>query len=224
MFSKLNIGDDIKNEDLNNALKNLYYTDYFKNVTINLDNGVVNISVIENPIIQFVKIKGVDKKKIFENIKELTSKIEKYPFVENKVNDQVALIKNTLKSNGYYFSDLKTSIIYNENNTVDLIYDINLGKIAKIKKISFIGNKIFRDNTLRNIIISEENKFWKFLTSNKYLDINRVNADVFKLNNYYKNRGYFAVNIKSTTAIINEDNQFELIFNINAGENSFLIN
>ena len=62
MFSKLNIGDDIKNEDLNNALKNLYYTDYFKNVTINLDNGVVNISVIENPIIQFVKIKGVDKK------------------------------------------------------------------------------------------------------------------------------------------------------------------
>ena len=221
MFSKLNIGDDIKNEDLNNALKNLYYTDYFKNVTINLDNGVVNISVIENPIIQFVKIKGVDKKKIFENIKELTSKIEKYPFVENKINDQVALIKNTLKSNGYYFSDLKTSIIYNENNTVDLIYDINLGKIAKIKKISFIGNKIFRDNTLRNIIISEENKFWKFLTSNKYLDINRVNADVFKLNNYYKNRGYFAVNIKSTTAIINEDNQFELIFNINAGEKFF---
>ena len=60
--SKLNIGDDIKNEDLNNVLKNLYYTDYFKNVTINLDNGVVNISVIENPIIQFVKIKGVDKK------------------------------------------------------------------------------------------------------------------------------------------------------------------
>ena len=221
MFSKLNIGDDIKNEDLNNVLKNLYYTDYFKNVTINLDNGVVNISVIENPIIQFVKIKGVDKKKIFENIKELTSKIEKYPFVENKINDQVALIKNTLKSNGYYFSDLKTSIIYNENNTVDLIYDINLGKIAKIKKISFIGNKIFRDSTLRNIIISEENKFWKFLTSNKYLDINRVNADVFKLNNYYKNRGYFAVNIKSTTAIINEDNQFELIFNINAGEKFF---
>ena len=221
MFSKLNIGDDIKNEDLNNVLKNLYYTDYFKNVTINLDNGVVNISVIENPIIQFVKIKGVDKKKIFDNIKELTSKIEKYPFVENKINDQVTLIKNTLKSNGYYFSDLKTSIIYNENNTVDLIYDINLGKIAKIKKISFIGNKIFRDSTLRNIIISEENKFWKFLTSNKYLDINRVNADVFKLNNYYKNRGYFAVNIKSTTAIINEDKQFELIFNINAGEKFF---
>ena len=140
MFSKLNIGDDIKNEDLNNALKNLYYTDYFKNVTINLDNGVVNISVIENPIIQFVKIKGVDKK-IFENIKELTSKIEKYPFVENKINDQVALIKNTLKSNGYYFSDLKTSIIYNENNTVDLIYDINLGKIAKIKKLALLEIK-----------------------------------------------------------------------------------
>ena len=50
----------------------------------------------------------------------------------------MALIKNTLKSNGYYFSDLKTSIIYNENNTVDLIYDINLGKIAKIKKLALL--------------------------------------------------------------------------------------
>ena len=74
MFSKLNIGDDIKNEDLNNVLKNLYYTDYFKNVTINLDNGVVNISVIENPIIQFVKIKDIDKKKNFWEYKRINFK------------------------------------------------------------------------------------------------------------------------------------------------------
>ena len=45
----------------------------------------------------------------------------------------------------------------------------NVGEIAKIKKISFIGNKIFRDNTLRNVIISEESKFWKFLTRKKFL-------------------------------------------------------
>ena len=161
------------------------------------------------------------KKKLKDAIQEVTNKIEKYPFVESKINDQVALIKNILKSNGYYFVDLETSINNNDNNTVDLIYDIKLGEIAKIKKISFIGNKIFRDNTLRNIIISEETKFWKFLTNNKYLDTNRINADIFKLNEFYKNRGYFDAKIKSTTAVINERNQFELIFNINAGEKFF---
>ena len=78
-----------------------------------------------------------------------------------------------------------------------------------------------RDNTLRNVIISEETKFWKFLTRNKFLDTNRVKTDTFKLNNFYKNRGYFDVKIKSTTAVINDKNQFEIIFNIDSGKKYF---
>ena len=142
MFSNLNIGESLTSENLNTALKELYYTDYFKDVNITINNGTVNINVIENPIIQSVKINGVNKNRIKDKLEELTLKIEKYPFVENKINDQVNLIKNILKSNGYYFSDLKTSVNRNDNNTVDLIYDIELGDIAKIKKIRFIGNKI----------------------------------------------------------------------------------
>ena len=134
----------------------------------------------------------------------MTKKIEKYPFVENKVNDQIKILKNLLRSYGYYFADLQSSIIFNDNNTVNLIYNFELGEIAKISKINFIGNRIFNDTILRNIIISEESKFWKFITRNKFLDLNRINADVTRLNNYYKNRGYYDVIIKSTTAIINE--------------------
>ncbi len=217
MFSGLNLGDVIKSTNLNKALKDLYMTDYFKNVSIKSDNGIVVIKVDENPIIQSVKLNGVDNNRIREKLREVTIKIEKYPFVENKINNQVILIKNILKSNGYYFVNLKTSILENDNNTIDLIYDVDLGKIAKIKKISFIGEKIFRDNSLRNIIISEENKFWKFITPNKFLDAERIKLDVARLKNYYKNRGFFNVKVKSTTAIIDNENQFELVFNINAG-------
>ena len=224
MFSNLKIGENVTKSDLNEALKNLYYTDYFKDVSINLDGGNVKIILIENPIIQSVEIKGIKQNNIYEKLRDVTLKIEKYPFVENKINDQVSLLKNILKSNGYYFVDLKTSISQNNNNTVDLIYDINLGEIAKIKKISFIGNKIFRDNTLRNVIISEESKFWKFLSRNKFLDKNRISADLLRLDNFYKNRGYYNAKIKSTTGIITEDRQFELIFNINAGEKFFFDN
>ena len=224
MFSNLKIGDNVTKNDLNEALKNLYYTDYFKDVSISLEDGYLKIVLIENPIIQSVEIKGVKQNNIYEKLRDITIKLEKYPFVENQINDQVSLIKNTLKSNGYYFVDLKTSVSINDNNTVDLIYDINLGEIAKIKKISFIGNKIFRDNTLRNVVISEESKFWKFLSNNKFLDQNRISADLARLNNFYKNRGYYNAKIKSTTGIITEDKQFELIFNINAGEKFFFDN
>ncbi len=110
MFSKINIGDEFSSADLNNSLKELYYTNYFKNVSISNDSGIININVIENPIIQTVTINGVNKKKINESLNDITQKIEKYPFVENRINDQVVLIKNILKSNGYYFVDIKTSI------------------------------------------------------------------------------------------------------------------
>ena len=224
MFSNLNVGDNANNDTLNEALKNLYYTDYFKEISISYDKGLLNIKVEENPIIQSVLINGIKSTRINEKIREVTLKIEKYPFVENKINDQVLLIKNILKANGYYFVDINTSIKENENNTVNLTYDVELGDIAKIKKINFIGDKKFRDNTLRNVIISEESKFWKFITNNKFLDTNRISADVSRLENYYKNRGYYNAVIKSTTGIITDENQFELTFNINAGNKFFFNN
>ncbi len=224
MFSNLKIGDSINQNKLNKALKDLYYTDYFKIVEISTEKENVLISVKENPIIQNIIIKGIKKNNVKDKVTEISSKIEKYPFVENKINEQVNLLKNILRSYGYYFVELEAFVNENSNNTVDLVYNFNLGNIAKIKKINFIGNKVFRDNTLRNIIISEENKFWKFITKNKLLDNSRIKADVIRLNNFYKNRGYFNVNIKSTTAIITDQNQFELIFNINAGEKYFFDN
>ena len=217
MFSELDVGDFISQEKLNQALKKLYYTDYFKEVEISYENETIIIKVQENPIIQNIMINGVDKNSLNEKIEELTSKIEKYPFVENKVNDQVALLKNLLKSYGYYFVELETYVDKNPNNTVNLRYNFNLGEIAKIQKIKFIGEKVFSDTILRNIILSEEAKFWKFITRNKFLDINRINADVKRLNDFYKNRGFYNAKIKSTTAVITDENQFELIFNINSG-------
>ncbi len=223
IFSKLNEGDELNNNNLNNALKELYSTDYFKNIKISSQNGSVFIKVIENPIIQSIEIMGIKKKSINENLTKITSKVEKYPFVESKINDQLILLKNILKSYGYYFVKVETSITRNDNNTISIVYDFNLGDIAKIKKINFIGEKVFRDNTLRNVILSEEDKFWKFLTNNKFLNNSRINLDVIRLEKFYKNRGFFDAKIKSTTAVINDKSQFELIFNINSGK-KFLFN
>ena len=145
MFSSLKIGQKINKDQLNDSLKELYYTDYFKNVELSFDNNIVKIIVVENPIIQSITIEGIKGNSLNEKILEITSKIEKYPFVENKINEQVILLKNILKSYGYYFVKLETSINKNQNNTVDLKYDFDLGDVAKIKKINFNGDKIYND-------------------------------------------------------------------------------
>ena len=40
--------------------------------------------------------------------------------------------------------------------TLLITYNINLGERGKIKKIDFIGNKVFKNNKLRNIIIQKK--------------------------------------------------------------------
>ena len=218
MFSELKIGQDVDSSILNNTIKTLFDTNYFKKVNLKLNEGRLIIDVIENPIIQSIDIRGIKDKTLYGQLEEIVKKEEKYPFIEIKVEDQITLLNNIVRAYGYYFAKIDSKIEINQNNTVNLIYNFNLGEIAKIKKISFIGNKIFKDSKLRNVIVSEESKFWKFLTRNKFLDGNRIKLDEKKLLNFYKNKGYFYPTIKSSSAIILDQNQFELIFNIDAGK------
>ena len=61
IFSNLNVGDEVTQQNLNETLKELYQTNYFENISINFVDGIVNINVKENPIIQSVIINGLKK-------------------------------------------------------------------------------------------------------------------------------------------------------------------
>ncbi len=224
MFSGLKINTDISRNELNTSVKNLYKTDYFKNVEIIAKNKVIKIKVVENPIIQSVKITGIKNKDILKQLYIFTKKSEKYPFLISQVRDQKNLLLNIVRSNGFYFSEIETKIIDNKNNSVDILYNFNLGNRAIIKKINFQGNKVFRDSKLRNIIKSEEGRFWKFISSNKYLNERKILNDEILLKNFYLNKGYYGVTIKSSYAKNINNESFELIFNIDAGDKYFFNN
>ena len=221
MFSELKTGIEINKEDLNNSIKNLYKTNYFSNIEFKIIDKILEIKVEENPIIQSIKINGVKNKDILEQMYEYTKKYEKYPFLKSQIRDQKNLLLNIVRSIGFYFSEIETQVIDNQNNSVDILYNFNLGNRAIIKKINFQGNKIFRDSKLRNVIKSEEGKFWKFITSNKYLNERNILNDEILLKNYYQNKGFFKVNIKSSYAKNINNESFELTYNIDAGEKFF---
>jgi outer membrane protein insertion porin family len=95
---------------------------------------------------------------------------------------------------------------------------LKLAKKSKIRKITFLGNKIFKDNKLKSIILSEEYKFWKFISGKKFLNESIISYDINLLKNFYLNKGYYNVKINSSFAKIIEQNEFELIYNIDPGE------
>ncbi len=221
IFSQLKTGVDLDKEQLNDSIKNLYKTNYFSNIEVETINNIILIKVIENPIIQTIKINGVKNKDILKKLYDLTKKYEKYPYLESEIKDQKNLLLNVVRSVGFYFSKIETQVTSNKNNSVDILYNVNLGNRAIIKKIYFQGNKIFRDSKLRNIIKSEEGRFWKFISSNKYLNERKILNDEFLLKNYYLNKGYYEVKIKSSYAKNLNNEAFELIYNIDAGNKFF---
>ncbi len=214
----------LNDNDLNQLLKQLYETNFFQNVTINLKNNILTIKVIENPLIQTVKFKGIKNKKILEFLSEQIELKERTSYLKSKIKNDEAKILNALKGSGYYFVNVVSKINENENNTVDIIYDVDLGKKAQIKRIKFIGDKVFKDGKLKRIIISEVGRFWKFISNKKYLDVNRIKLDENLLKNFYKNKGYYNVLIESSSAKVIDDTNFELTFNINAGKKYFFDN
>ena len=217
-YGQIEIGKNYNDEDLNIILKNLYGTDFFKNISLNVENETLVISVEENKIIQSVIIEGVASNEIKDSIlKNLFSK-DKAPFLIEKVKADKIRILNSLNTSGYYLANVEVETKDNSNETVDLIFDINLGEKAVISKIEFVGDKKIKDRILRNIIISEEAKFWKFVTTNKFLNKAKIERDKRLLKNYYLNNGYYDVNVESVTAKFNENGSFKLTYKINAGD------
>ena len=221
LFSKISIKDDIQNEKINSILKYLYETNYFKNVNILFNNNILTIAVEEYPIIQSINYIGIKSNSLLEKIIADKSVKEKFPYNITTLKNEKDRIVNKTKELGYYNSKIKTSVETLDDNLVIVNFDIVLGDKAKIKKISFIGNKIFKDRKLKRLIASSEYKFWKIISGRKYLNPNLVEIDKRLLKNFYLNNGYYNVSINSSFAKLIDNDEFELIFNIDAKNKIF---
>lgn len=218
MLSTVKVGDIVTEKKLNNLIIDLYKTDFFNNISVKVENNILKLLVDENEIISDIKIIGIKANRIKEAINEVLSIREKSSLNEIELKREKIKILNLLKELGYFQADISILKETIKDNKVKLTFDIDLGEKTKIKKISFIGNKIYKNQKLKRVIVSEEYKFWKFLSGKKYLNENLIKFDNQLLKNFYLNRGYFNVKINSSFAKQFDSNEFELIFNIDAGE------
>ena len=194
LFSEISINDKIDSLILNRSLKNLYNTNFFEDVSIKINNNILVIKVKENPIIEKINYDGIKSKRIIELIKKNTILKSRSSYNVSYLKKDEESIKVALKDLGYYFPNVDTYVENLNDNKVNITYQLELGEKAKIKKISFIGDKKFKDKKLKSIIVSEETKFWKFVTNKKFVNERVISLDKRLLKNFYLNRGYYDVN------------------------------
>ena len=217
VYGEITLKKDYSALDLNKVLKNLYETNFFEDIKISLNNGTLNITVKEYKIINAIIIEGEKS----TQVKELVlSKLELKPkksFIESQLSQDIDSIKKMYASMGFNFTDIDAKIKNFSNNRVNLVYFLKKGKKTNIAKINFLGDKKVKDKRLRDVIVSEESKFWKFLSKNIHLNSSNVELDTRLLTNYYKTLGYYDVQVLSSNAEVSENNFTILTYTINAG-------
>ena len=225
IFSEIKINEKITKSKLDEVIKRLYKTNFFKDINLSFENQTLFLKVEENPIIEKLEITGIKKQSLVEFIKGKLQLAEMKSFDQNLLSSDINLIYNILKTNGYYFAKISSSKNVDETlNTLNLKIDVELGEKAKIKKIVFLGEKIFKEKRLKEVIVSQEHKFWKFISRNVYINEELINLDKRLLTNYFKNNGYFNVKIENSFVEFDKDSNFNLIFNITPGKKYFFNN
>ena len=225
IFSEIKLNDEITKSKLDNAIKKLYKTNFFRNIILNFKDQILYLKVEENPIIENLQIEGIKKQSLVEFIKDKMNLAEMRSFDQELLLADLDLINNILKTNGFYFAEISSSKNVNDElNTIDLKIDIKLGEKAKIKKIVFLGEKIFKDKRLKEVIASDEHKFWKFISRNVYINQELINLDKRLLETYFKNNGYYNVKIENSFVEFDKNSNFNLIFNITPGKKYFFNN
>ena len=217
VYGDIALGKDFSALDLNKVLKNLYQTDFFEDVKVSIMNGVLIISVKEYPIINSINLEGEKKTSIKSKILELLTLKEKNSFIESKISEDTITIKKIYESMGYNFVDVKPKVETFSNNRVNLVFFLEKGKRTAIKKINFTGDKKIKEKRLRDVIVSEEKKFWKFISKTTYLNFNNTELDKRLLINYYKSLGFYDVQVLSSNAEVSKENFTTLTYTINAG-------
>ena len=117
VYGEIEINKDFSENEINKVLNNLYSTNFFENIEINVNNNILNIKLKEYPVINQLVIIGEKKNSNKEQIKKLISLKEKKSFVRSYLAKDIEIMKKLYASLGYNFDEITAKVkeIYNEN-------------------------------------------------------------------------------------------------------------
>ena len=223
IYGDLKENKNYSESDLNKILKDLYETEFFENINLEIKNNELNIIVNEYPYINQLIIIGEKTKRYTNQIKEIIKLKEKRSLIKSYINSDINIIKSLYSSLGYNNVEINIKTKKITNNSYDLLVEIQRGEKTRIKSINFIGNNKISNRRLKDVIASEKHQFWKILSKNTNFNESLLELDTRLLTNFYKSSGFYDVKINSKFAKINESKEAELFFSIDEG-NRYTIN
>ncbi len=203
------IGDTYTDEKGAAGLRALFATGLYKDVRLDVDNGVVVVIVEERPVIaniDFVGMKEFDKDALSKSLKDFGIG-DGQPFDKALADRAEQELKRQYLTRSLYGAEVVTTVTPQDRNRVNLTFTITEGAPAKIREIRIVGNKVFSEGTLKGLFDLNDGGWLNFYTKADRYSRAKLDADIEKLRAYYLDRGYLEFNVESTQVAISPDKQ-----------------
>lgn len=188
-------------------LRALYRTGFFDHITLSQEGNTLIIHVIERPTIGQLKITG---NSVIPTDK-LTSVMKSLDVAEGRVYNPAVLekIKQSLLNQYYQLGrynahvDIMTTPM--PRNRISLKIDISEGVVARVQRISILGNHVFSEKTLIKQLDLTTSGIFTFVSQTDRYSEEKLEMSLEKLRAYYLDRGYVRFEVKSAQAQMTPD-------------------
>ena len=206
-YMPVKVGETMTEEKAAQAIRSLYATGFFKDVSLEVDNGVLIVNVQERPSVAQIDIVGAKEFSKEDLLKGLRS----IGLADGRIFDRGLLdkaeqeLKRQYISRGKYSAQITTTATPLERNRVAVRFDIVEGEVAKIRQISIIGNRVFPEKELLSQFKLRTPGLLTWFSKDDQYSKQKLAADLESLRSFYLDRGYLEFNVDSTQVSITPD-------------------
>ena len=218
-YLPVTVGERFSLDNTASAIKSLFKTGFFKDISVERDGSTLVVNVVERPSIAKIVFEG--NKDLSKD--DLTKALKKIGLSEGKTFDRQLLDKVEQELNRQYLSHgkygltIKTEVTDLTRNRVAISIKISEGRGAKIKVINMVGNNNFAEADLLKKLELNTSNLLSFYTKDDQYSKQKLAADLETLRSYYLDRGYINFNIESTQVAITPDKK-DIYVTINVKE------
>ena len=218
-YLPVKVGDTLDDDHATAAIRALFATGFFKDVTLEVEQGVLIVQVKERPAIGKVEINGVKdfpKDQLTENFKTI-GLAEGRIFDRSSLDKAVQELKRQYVARGKYAVTVNANVTELERNRVSISFDVVEGEASTIKQINIIGAHAYSENNLLDMMKLDTPNWMSWFSKNDQYSKQKLSADLETIRSYYLDQGYLEFSLDSTQVSITPDKQ-DIFITINLTE------
>ena len=218
-YLPVKVGDTLDDEHATAAIRALFATGFFNDVSLEVEQGVLIVLVRERPAIGSIEINGVKdfpKDKVLESLKGI-GLAEGRIFDRSSLDKAVQELKREYVAKGKYAVTVNGNVTELERNRVGVSFDVVEGETSKIKQINIIGNHAYPESELRDLMKLDTPNWMSWFTKNDQYSKQKLSADLEIIRSYYLDAGYLEFSLDSTQISITPDKK-DIYITVNLSE------